>query len=335
MSPACALVCLATLLNAAPVITPADLPKGVDPFVQVRQMGRGVNVIGYDPIWQRFERARFKERHFARVHDAGFQTVRINLHAFRHMDSQNRLEPAWLETLDWAVKHALAAGLNVILDEHDFQAMSRDLPRNEPKLLAFWEQVAPRFKDAPDSVAFELLNEPNGALDGPHWNALLMRVLAVVRKTNPDRNVVVGPAFWNNIRELKSLELPSDDRHIIVTVHYYLPMEFTHQGAAWVRSAAKLSGVDWGSDGERRRLEDDFAGVAAWSKAANRPILLGEFGAYDKAPTDARARYTAAVARAAERHGWAWTYWQFDSDFIVYDMKKDEWVEPILKALVP
>ena len=58
-------------------------------------------------------------------------------------------------------------------------------------------------------------------------------------------------------------------------------------------------------------------------------MLLGEFGAYDKADMDSRARYTAAVARAAERLGWSWAYWQFDSDFVVYDIGKDAWVEPL------
>jgi endoglucanase len=50
---------------------------------------------------------------------------------------------------------------------------------------------------------------------------------------------------------------------------------------------------------------------------------------------DSRVRYTSFVARTAESLGWAWTYWQFDSDFIVWDMAKDRWVEPIWKALVP
>jgi endoglucanase len=68
-----------------------------------------------------------------------------------------------------------------------------------------------------------------------------------------------------------------------------------------------------------------------------RPILLGEFGAYDKSgtPEDMRVAYTSAIAREAERHGFAWGYWQFDSDFIAWDMKKDGWVEPIKDALLP
>jgi endoglucanase len=68
---------------------------------------------------------------------------------------------------------------------------------------------------------------------------------------------------------------------------------------------------------------------------ANRPILLGEFGAYDKGDMESRARYTAHAARTAESLGWAWAYWQFDSDFLLWDMQKDAWVAPILKALIP
>ena len=113
-------------------------------------------------------------------------------------------------------------------------------------------------------------------------------------------------------------------------------MEFTHQGAPWAGEHKDRSGVLWtGTDQERRRIELDFARAQQWAVAHDRPIHLGEFGAYDKADMDSRARYTAAVARTAERLGWSWAYWQFDSDFVVYDIGKDAWVEPLEKALVP
>jgi len=309
----------------------------VDPFEQVRQMRRGVNIIGYDPLWRNFEAARFKERHFQKIHDGGFQTVRINLQAFSHMDAENKLNPVWFTTLDWVVKNATANGLTAILDEHDYGVCGNNAETCKPRLMAFWEQVAEHYKGAPPSVLFELLNEPNGKLTPEVWNAYLKEALAIVRKTNPTRNVVIGPASWNNIHYLDRLELPAEDRHIIATVHYYLPMEFTHQGAAWNAATAHLSGVTWGTDADKAKVDEDFGGVQKWSKAQNRPILLGEFGAYDKggADMDSRVRYTSYLARTAEAMGWAWTYWQFDSDFLVYDMAKDDWVQPIWKALVP
>ena len=167
------------------------------------------------------------------------------------------------------------------------------------------------------------------------WNALHAEALALIRKTNPTRNVIIGPAFWNNVGWLDKLELPEDDRHIIVTVHYYLPMSFTHQGARWTPEYVNQTGVTWGTPEDYATIDRDFDAVQAWAKNNDRPILLGEFGAYDKGPMESRVKYTAAVARAAEKRGWAWAYWQFDSDFIVYDIDKDQWVEPIRQALIP
>jgi len=307
----------------------------VDPFAQVKQMGRGVNIIGYDPLWKDFARARFKEQHFQRIHDGGFQTVRVVLQSFGHMDAQNALDSAWLHTLDWAVNTALAHHLNVILDEHDYNLCATDAALCRARLLAFWTQVAPRYRDAPNNVMFEILNEPNRGLTPQVWNDLLKDALAVIRQSNPTRNVIIGPAFWNSGRYLDQLELPDDDQHIIVTVHYYQPMRFTHQGASWVKETANLSGITWGTDEDKRHVNEDFADIQAWSKREVRPIFLGEFGAYDKGDMDSRVRYTSYVARSAERMGWAWAYWQFEGNFIVYDMAEDDWVQPIWKALVP
>jgi endoglucanase len=267
------------------------------------------------------------------IRDGGFSTVRVVLQAFRHMDADNTLAPQYLETLDRIVGAALTQGLTIILDEHDYAACGQDAAACRPKLMAFWRQVAERYSNAPPQMLFEILNEPNQDMN-EHWNATLAEALAIIRQSNPDRNVIVGPAFWNNVDWLDRLQLPADDRHLIVTVHYYLPMEFTHQGASWAPQYARL-GVTWGADADRAFLREKFDAVDAWAKAHDRPIFLGEFGAYDRGPLPSRVAYTSAVAREAERHGWAWAYWQFDADFVVYDIAHDRWNVPIHDALVP
>lgn len=96
-----------------------------------------------------------------------------------------------------------------------------------------------------------------------------------------------------------------------------------------------LSGITWGTEEDKKHVDEDLARAAAWSRQEHRPVLLGEFGAYDKGDMESRTRYTSYVARKAESFGWAWTYWQFDSDFLAYDMAKDDWIQPIHHALVP
>ena len=256
---------LATALVASPAVadTPRLEPHSNRAFSVNQRLGRGVNIIGYDPIWQDRAKGRFKEGTFAKIREAGFTAVRVNLHPFKHMDAANgfALKPSWLDTLDWAVKGALAARLAVILDMHEFHAMAEDPAGRKEAWLSFWRQVAPRFKDAPDDVVFELLNEPFGKLTPELWNEYLKEGLAVVRATNPTRAVIVGGGSWNSIDGLQTLVLPENDRNLIATVHYYTPMEFTHQGAPWT---PEFAGQD------RGHLDRDRPGAAA-DRARLRP----------------------------------------------------------------
>lgn len=308
-----------------------------DVFSQCRELGRGVNVLGYDPIWNSFEQARFKTEYFSVIRSGGFDTLRLNLFPFSHMGAapEYRLNDSWWRTMDWVVTNALSAHLNIIIDLHEFESMARDAKGSKDRFLAFWRQVAPHFQNAPPNVSFEILNEPNGELTPDVWNQYLAEALAVIRESNPTRAVIIGPAFWNSIGHLDELKLPDKDRHIIVTVHYYAPMSFTHQGAPWVKPQYKV-GVTWDATPEERgRIESDFEKVRNWAKQQNRPIFLGEFGAYDKGDMASRARYIACVARTAERFGWSWAYWQFDGDFVVYNVEQNHWVKPIYDALIP
>jgi Cellulase (glycosyl hydrolase family 5) len=297
---------------------------------------RGVNIVGYDAIWTDPAKARFQSRHMQAIRDGGFDHVRLNLHAFAHMDAENRLSAQWFKTLDELVDAGVKAGLQVILDEHNFNecAKEADLAPCRVRLQAFWRQVSARYQGTPDAVIFEILNEPNGAAD-PVWNDMLAENLAIIRETNPKRRVIVGPKSWNSLDQLDSLRLPEADRRLIVTFHYYTPMEFTHQGASWTPQFQKLFGITWGTAAEKEKLSKDLDLVKAWADKHKRPILLGEFGALETAGMAQRVAWTAAVARAAEARGFAWSYWQFDSDFVLWDMKADDWVKPIHGALVP
>lgn len=302
---------------------------------QVARMGAGVNVLGYDPYWQPGGQGNYREEHFARIRQAGLGTVRVVLFTFPHLDQDNRLDPAWLEKLDQVLAWGRNNDLQVILDVHDFNDCVKDVPACEAKLVQVWTQLGERYAAQPDSVVFELLNEPHGALDARVWNALSAQLLQVVRKTNPTRNVVVGPTRWNNLEELDTLRLPEDDRHLVVTFHYYEPFAFTHQGASWVEPQfSEKTGVRFTPE-QVAKIESDFDKVEAWSRRHGRPILLGEYGAYDKAPMEDRVLWTRTVARAAEKRGFAHLYWQFSSDFVLYDFQREDWVEPLLHAVVP
>ena len=313
-----------------------SLAQTVSAQDQCLKLGRGVNILGYDKaFWQDHEKGRFKESYFKMIKDAGFSTVRINLNPFTQMDSQNKINPDWLETLDWVVTKGLDANLMIILDLHEYTTMADNPEAKKEMFLSFWKQIAPRYKDKSANVVFELLNEPNQKLTLEMWNSFLAEAVKIIRESNPERTLIIGPGNWNGIESLNTLKLPENDRNIIVTVHFYHPMRFTHQGAAWADEYKNLSGIKWtATPDEKEEVKSKLKVASDWSLKNDRPIFLGEFGAYDKGDMDSRARYTAFVARTAEKLGFSWAYWQFDSDFIVYNIDKECWVEPILDALM-
>jgi endoglucanase len=281
---------------------------------------------------------KVREEYFAIIQKAGFTQIRIPICWSAHVGPAPDyvIDPKFMERVDWVVTQAEATHLKAILDYHNDDALMKNPDTNADRFVAIWKQIAEHFAGAPSSIWFELLNEPNGKLDAAKWNALLVKALPTVRTSNPTRVIVVGPAWWNSIGALPKLVLPDGDPNLVVTFHYYDPMTFTHQGASWVKGSEKWLGNTWqGTDAEKRTITQSFDKAAAWGKEHHRTLFLGEFGAFSRGDMDSRARWTAAVARAAEAHDMSWAYWEFCAGFGVYDPQANQWREPLLKALLP
>lgn len=59
--------------------------------------------------------------------------------------------------------------------------------------------------------------------------------------------------------------------------------------------------------------------VARWSQARNVPIHLGEFGAYERADRESRARFYTDMRKTAERLGFGWAIWDWKAGFKYWD----------------
>jgi endoglucanase len=319
------------------VVTGASSLPAFDAFQQNARLGRGVNLLGWDAVWQNRARGQVKDVHFKLIREAGFQHVRINLHPLRDgkPHTNGRLREEFFQTMDWAVDQALTNQLLVILDFHDDLAISPNPAGKRKEFLAAWTAIAEHCQARPDTVLFEILNEPAPKFTNESWDEYWRAALAIIRKSNPERTVIIGPAQWNGVGELNHLKLAADDRKIIATVHYYNPFPFTHQGTPWTGQKDK-TGVTWaGTESEMKAVEKDLAKVVQWSKQNHRPIYIGEFGTYEKADMPSRIAWTAHVSRQFEKNGWSWGVWQFADNFAVFDMRTQKWVEPIRDALIP
>ena len=75
--------------------------------------------------------------------------------------------------------------------------------------------------------------------------------------------------------------------------------------------------------------------AAAWGKANNRPIFMGEFGSYGKADQASRVRWTTFMRSESEKREFSWAYWEFGAGFGVYDRAAKTYRQDLLGALIP
>lgn len=317
------------------------LPHSVlafDAFTVNEELGQGIN------LGNALEAPRegewgvvLKAEYFRLIAEKGFDSVRIPIRWSAHAGRRSpyKINERFFKRVDWAIDNALKNGLSVIINFHHYEEVYARPEKERDRFLAMWEQVARRYKDYPENLVFEILNEPRKNLTPERWNTLLAEALAVIRKEDPERIVMIGTADWGGISALSQLKLPDDDR-IILTIHYYNPFSFTHQGADWVEGQAdRWLGTPWrGSYYEKMTIIDELQPVLRYAEKNNVPVNIGEFGAYERADMESRALWTAFCARLFESYGFSWHYWEFCSGFGIYNPKTRRFRQKLVNALL-
>ena len=322
---------LAAALAACIAAAPAD--AAVPGRTDALPIGRCINMGNHleppkEGAWGR----AIADDDFRIIARAGFATVRVPVRWSGHLDAAGMIDPAFLKRVQHVVGLALAAGLNVIIDDHNFDALMAQPDATRDTLALIWRQVARAFADAPrDHVWFEIENEPHDKLGNANLVATLAPALAAIRESNPDRPVIVGGEFWSGVSSLATLELP-DDPHVVPTFHYYEPFDFTHQGATWVEPVRPLGRV-YGSEADKAMLAGDVAKVRAYIARTGKTPLLGEFGVIDKAPLAERTAYAKAVRTAFDAIGVPTCSWAYTNTFPLYDSKAKIWLPGMLDAV--
>ncbi|WP_432200838.1 glycoside hydrolase family 5 protein [Erythrobacter sp. W53] len=261
----------------------------------------------------------------------GFDTVRLPVRFSAYADTQApyTLDEKFMrkidQVLDWAEKY----GVNVIVDMHHYDELFGDPAGHSDRLIGIWKLVAARYADRPQSVLFEIINEPHNKLTNDVVEPILAEALAAIRETNPTRRVIVGGDFWSGISSLETFDPPKDP-YVIATFHFYEPFAFTHQGASWVDPSPPAP-RKFGIEGDAEWFNKMTAAVQNFQARTGVPLFLGEFGAIDSADLTERTRYTFAVRRHAERLNLPWCVWAYTNTFHV--KRDDGWVPEMLAAL--
>ncbi len=309
-------------------------------FDMNERLGRGVNMGNCFEAPSENEWGNpWKPEYFKIMADLGFDHVRLPVRwepADRSIaTAPYTINPAFFNRIQQVVDTARKYKLHIIVNMHHHEALFEDPDGQKERFLSQWYQIADYFKSYPDTLLFEVMNEPHGNLTPDKWNIFFADALAEIRKTNPTRMVLMGTADYGGLGGLSKLQVPDDD-NVIVTVHYYNPFNFTHQGAEWVGEQADAwLGTKWlDIEPERETVQSEFRAALDYSTANNVPVHVGEFGAYSKADIESRERWTTYLGRYFEQENLSWAYWEFSAGFGIYNPSTKQYVDPLVDALL-
>ncbi len=309
-----------------------------DPFVINARLSPGINIgnaleAPTEGAWG----VTIDDDYFSIIKSAGFNSVRIPIRWSAHseIESPYTISPEFLTRVEHVVDLALAEKLMVIINMQNYDEIFTQPEDHKDRLLGIWKQISTHFKKYPNTLIFEPLNEPHFELTPELWNEFIPEAIKIIRVENPDRTIIIDTADWGGIWKMEKLILPEDDRNIVVSIHYYEPYKFTHQGAEWQPGSDAWLGTTWSeTENQLADMSAQFDKIEQWADSLNRPVSIDEFGAYSRVDLDSRIAWTRNVVKQCKIHGFSWAYWEFCSGFGAYDTESGEWRQEILESLI-
>ncbi|MBN2341394.1 MAG: cellulase family glycosylhydrolase [Deltaproteobacteria bacterium] len=308
------------------------------------------------------------ELHFKYAKEGGFDHVRFPVRFSAHAQSEAPyvIDEAFFKIVDWGLDEAEKNGLGVLLDVHHYEELMKTPEQHKERYLTLWKQIAERYQNRPETVAFELLNEPCDQLKIEILNPLMKEAHELVRRSNPNRLLFVDSYFWANTEWLDDMDVSFFDTNTIATFHMYQPILFTHQGAPWMDPEYRVAKVifpgppktpvpitgaakaaEWANEwltqyntlpadtnpSGPKTIWEEFDRATAFVKETGHRVYLGEFGAIDYADSRSRTIFLKMVRTEAERRGIGWAIWDDGGKNKVLDIQSGTWTEAVYDAL--
>ncbi len=319
---------------------------------------KGVNLGGWISQFAKYDLAHFDsfitKKDIEYIASLGFDHVRVPVDYNVLEDEEGVVKETGFGYLENCRAWCAEYGLKMLIDLHEcfgysFDPLKKDMDREkffyddalQARFMKLWTEIATRFKDYQDQVAFEPLNEVVLISVADPWNKILTKYIKMMREIVPDAYIIVGGVCYNSVTTVPLLDVPVDDK-IVFNFHCYEPMTFTHQGAYWVdympsdfrigypktlkeyqdasvELTHDLAGAIFAegiSEIGPKFFEDIFTPAIEAAEKAGVPLYCGEYGVIDLADNEDKIRWLNDIHTTFKKYGIGHALWNYkEKDF--------------------
>ncbi|WP_236570410.1 cellulase family glycosylhydrolase [Paenibacillus sp. An7] len=285
----------------------------------------------------------------AEIAEQGYNSIRIPI-TWKHRmgdapdymvdpDFMRRIE----EVVDWSLDEGLYVMINI---HHDSSEWVRYMDTNHDEVLerfsTLWTQIADHFKDHPNKLMFESINEPRFSED---WNKDEPEYFTMLGELNDsfhhivrtsggknEKRPLVIPSITTSASEFRLEELYKtitsyNDPNLIATIHYYgfYPFSVNMAGATRFDEDAKKDIIDTFDRTYERFTKEGI------------PVIVGEFGllGFDKflgtIQQGEKLKYFDFVNDYATQKGFTTMLWDNGQHF---NRREFQWFDEDLYAVI-
>ena len=255
----------------------------------------------------------------------GFNTMRVPITWYQHLDSDNNIDPAWLARVHEVVDYAYKSGMYVIINVHHENWINRaDIgdayDEIKPRLMKIWTQLANEFKDYDQHLIFECMNEPRAYGTTHEWwgpqqnevdcinqlNADFVELIRSIDSPYKDTRLLMIPDYCasSDISIMSKLVVPDDD-YVAASIHAYSPYGFTMD-----KSVADHSTFN---ESYQTELANILEGIRTTFIAKDIPVVIGEFSASNFGNTEARVQWAEQYISTTKAMGIPCVLWDNDA----------------------
>lgn len=338
ISMASAVACMAACINFAPVdISEAEAVEVKTAFEITEDMGLGWNLgNSFDSYNSNVDKLdansettwgnpKTTNEMLDTVKAKGFNTIRVPVTWFQHVDDNYKIDEAWLARVKEVVDHCYNNGMYVILNLHHEEpyqnraTLGADYEEINQFVTTIWGQLADTFKDYDQHLIFETMNEPRATGTDHEWwgptdaevdtiNKINANSLDVIRKAGGqnETRLVMMPGYCasSDVSMMSKVIIPDDD-FVAASVHAYSPYSFAMD--------ANVADHSVFTEANKNELVNIMDGIRKTFSDKDIPVVLGEFSASDYDNTEARCEWAEVYLETTKTYGFPCVLWDNNS----------------------